>query len=325
MIATYKCLQVDLISSCNATCSLCSRQDEAGRPQNFYPKNRELDLRILEKVITDPSSKSLEEIFFCGNYGDALASPRLLSILDFVESLRPGLRWNIHTNGSLGTEETWLGLAERTVKSGRLVKFAIDGLEDTNALYRRGVSWSRVMANAKLYLDHGGRAVWKYVVFPHNSHQIEEARELSKNMGFLRFEVRQNYLPGTDPFSPGQVGQRDLESRDVPPETLSKTTIECDSEKNSIRYLDFDGHLWPCCWIPDWKYSSVGSKRRWHAENIQSRWGADFNDLGQHEVGEVLDHPWFREELKNSWTDPHSSAKTHPACVGRCGQCRSSV
>jgi MoaA/NifB/PqqE/SkfB family radical SAM enzyme len=67
------------------------------------------------------------------------------------------------------------------------VTFSIDGLEDTNHIYRRNVKWDRLMANAKAFIEAGGRAHWDFLIFKHNEHQIEQARQLASQLGFARF------------------------------------------------------------------------------------------------------------------------------------------
>lgn len=43
------------------------------------------------------------------------------------------------------------------------------------------------MTNAKAFIDAGGRAEWDYLIFKHNEHQVDEAKELSNKMGFHSF------------------------------------------------------------------------------------------------------------------------------------------
>ena len=49
------------------------------------------------------------------------------------------------------------------------------------------------MENAKAFIDSGGIARWRMLVFEHNKHQIEQAEELSKDMGFKVFEINGGY------------------------------------------------------------------------------------------------------------------------------------
>jgi hypothetical protein len=43
------------------------------------------------------------------------------------------------------------------------------------------------MANVKAFIDAGGNAVWEYLIFEHNEHQVEQARQMSKDLGFVIF------------------------------------------------------------------------------------------------------------------------------------------
>jgi hypothetical protein len=69
--------------------------------------------------------------------------------------------------------------------------FGIDGLEDTNHIYRRGVKWERLQNNFREYIKAGGDAGWQFIVFPWNMHQIEEARQRSLDEGFTAFSIVQ--------------------------------------------------------------------------------------------------------------------------------------
>ena len=81
------------------------------------------------------------------------------------------------------------------------VHFGIDGLEDTNHLYRVNVKWKKVMENVKAFVENGGNAIWDYIVFRHNEHQVEQAREFSNKIGFKKFLVKK-----TGRFAVNSVG-----------------------------------------------------------------------------------------------------------------------
>ena len=68
---------------------------------------------------------------------------------------------------------------------GLKVTFNIDGLQDTNHLYRRNVKWDRLIANVEAFISAGGKADWRYLIFKHNEQQIDEAKTLSKNLNEL--------------------------------------------------------------------------------------------------------------------------------------------
>jgi hypothetical protein len=97
----------------------------------------------------------------------------------------------MHTNGSAKRPEWWAELARIIGRKGHVV-FSLDGLEDTNHLYRQGTVWANIMKNAQTFINAGGRARWDYIVFAHNEHQVEAAEQLSKSMGFDRFQFKKS-------------------------------------------------------------------------------------------------------------------------------------
>ena len=67
-------------------------------------------------------------------------------------------------------------------RQGLTVKFAVDGLEDTNHLYRRKVNWGKVWANMTAYSQAGGFGIWNFIIFKHNEHQIDQALKKAKEL-----------------------------------------------------------------------------------------------------------------------------------------------
>ena len=96
------------------------------------------------------------------------------------------LKLSVITNGSVRSVDWWRQLAKVTTS----VRFGIDGLSDTHKIYRQNANWSMIIRNAKAFIEAGGYAIWDYLVFGHNEHQIEEARSLSEKLGFKEFIVK---------------------------------------------------------------------------------------------------------------------------------------
>lgn len=315
-------LQIDFTSTCNAGCLFCSRQDFFGALNPSFPKNKTLPLHLFQKAILDPALNELKEVFYCGNYGDALGSPNITEHLVWLAKERSRIRWNIHTNGSLGSQDFWQQLGELSHSQKGMVKFSIDGLKDTNDIYRRNVEFDRILRNARQFISAGGRAIWKFIEFQHNKHQIEEARILAKELGFHRFELRKNYAQGEEsylfhpPASPPTKEELKIQFTKQS-QAAGEQTIHCKAQLENNLYLDFDGQLWPCCWIHDWKYSPTEEKRNWH-KNYFAPWeGHSFNNLEHYSVSEILKHEWFQSRLPRSWTS--SEYSLHPTCLTTCG------
>ena len=115
----------------------------------------------------------------CGNHGDPIIAKDTKDIFKFLRQANPSLNLSLFTNGSAQNQDWWLELSSLVDK----VHFSIDGLEDTNSIYRRGTHFNKIMDNAKSYIKGGGTAVWDYIVFQHNEHQVELARQQAKKHG----------------------------------------------------------------------------------------------------------------------------------------------
>lgn len=315
-------IQIDLISTCNAKCLHCYRQTVIGLDNTHYEKNVHVNPKALKQALLDPYFNDLEEILFCGNYGDPLASTHLIELIDEINLIRPSLSLIFHTNGSLGSQELWTELAARINGKGKFIKFAIDGLEDTNHIYRKNVEWTSVMKNAQTFIEAGGRAVWMYIVFKHNEHQIEEARALSKQLGFAKFETRNNFASQYNPryektetsAIPPVISRTDY---NISNEKLNSIEIKCESLTEESIYIDHDGRLWPCCHIPGWKYASDKVKRDYHIEKMEAQYAPFFNSIYHFSPTEIMNHPLFTKNIKESWENPE---KIHYLCSYKCGK-----
>ena len=184
-----KQLHVEASTYCNARCPLCPRSVYGYKVEGVYPEIH-LSLDKFKECLEQLPNR--EYVYFNGNLGDPMMNPNILEL-----SLATGCRTSITTNGSIGSKNTWQQLAKNNIEA----RFSIDGLEDTNHLYRQDVEWNKIIDRVKWFIDAGGRAEWKFIVFRHNMHQVEEARQLSKTLGFVSFDTvdhARNYGPALD-------------------------------------------------------------------------------------------------------------------------------
>jgi sulfatase maturation enzyme AslB (radical SAM superfamily) len=126
----------------------------------------------------------------CGNYGDPAAAPECLEIFEYFRSINPDITLGIHSNGSLRNTSWWSQLGKILSRSGDYGFFSVDGLSDTNHIYRVNTNFAKILENAEAFISAGGQAHWEYLVFEHNEHQVEEARQLASSMGFVNFREK---------------------------------------------------------------------------------------------------------------------------------------
>ena len=178
---------------CNSGCAMCPRYDSQGFELSTL-ENVEWTLESFKKAWTVDFIKDLNKVLACGNFGDPCACKEFVDMYEYMREINPNIELACNTNGSLRTQDWWARLGkvitQRPDRTGGYCTFSIDGLEDTNHLYRRGTIWKNIMRNAEAFIAAGGEAHWDFIVFEHNEHQVDEARDLAIKMGFKNFNVK---------------------------------------------------------------------------------------------------------------------------------------
>jgi len=275
-------IHLEITSKCNARCPQCIRNFHNSPHTDPTLPEEELSLDELIKILDDPMFSDVYAININGVYGDIVMHSDPLPLLQ--EILRRNIYINLHTNGSGLSKHFW----EEIGKLQLHVVFALDGLADTHHLYRRNTRFDITLANAETFINNGGTAVWQFIVFKHNKHQVDEARELAKEKGFIKFvEIMSSnrFLPEYNAIS---IKDKDfehsyyLEREDTIDEELKvhpmrniddtreaysnpptpgrpvgkpyprteaiPDEIVCDVANGSL-YISYDKRLWPCCFI----------------------------------------------------------------------------
>ena len=187
-------VQLEITNYCNAACPYCER---ALRPKDQL-NNSYMSLDTLKKFFDPYEWLSLHQIHLCGNVDEPTIHPQLFEIIDYFlgVSHNNSTHVTISTNGGARDEEFWTELGKVSSANKVSVLWGIDGLEDTNHLYRVGVKWNTLMRNVKAFISAGGHASWQFIVFDHNKHQIDEAKALAKELGFRLFKtISSNRIP----------------------------------------------------------------------------------------------------------------------------------
>jgi MoaA/NifB/PqqE/SkfB family radical SAM enzyme len=185
-----KAVHLEITDNCNAACPMCARNINGGQENPQLP-GKELSIEDIKKIFDPAFIKQLDRMYMCGNYGDPISAKDTLEAFTYFREHNANMMLSMHTNGSAKKPEWWSNLAKIIGRKGYVI-FGLDGLEDTNHLYRQNTVWSKIMENAQAFINAGGRARWDYIVFAHNEHQVEEARSLSQTMGFEKFQIKKS-------------------------------------------------------------------------------------------------------------------------------------
>lgn len=185
-----KTVHLEITEACNASCPMCARNINGGE-DNPHLKDNELSLEDCKTIFKPEFIAQLDRLYMCGNFGDPVAAKDTLEVFEYFRQHNAKMNLTMYTNGSAKKPEWWASLAKVLGKNAYVV-FSIDGLEDTNHLYRQNTVWSKIVENARAFIDAGGRARWDYIVFAHNEHQVETAEQLSRVMGFEKFQFKKS-------------------------------------------------------------------------------------------------------------------------------------
>lgn len=229
-------LHVEPTSFCNLACPQCPRTI-----RDDYTE-QSLTVEQFASIVTPSMLRALQYLYFCGNLGDPVVTKDLVPIIQYIRQHAPELMLGIHTNGAIRQKEWWASLPVYLGEHHHVI-FSIDGLEDTNHLYRVGSNWARLMENVTNFIEHGGKAQWHYLAFQHNQHQIEAARELSKVMGFEDFVVKSTLRPIRGPLKLSELPQVVTIIKE-----LVGSTVNCQALRERSMFLSSEGKLYPCCY-----------------------------------------------------------------------------
>jgi len=259
-----KKIHIEITNNCQASCPMCSRNVNGGL-SNPLIKNQNWSLDDFKHIMSSEVLEQITSYYFCGNFGDPILNNELISMCQYSNEIAPDVYISIYTNGSARDIKWWINLAQSLPKKHRVV-FALDGLSDTHSIYRIGTNFEKIIENASAFISAGGNAEWAFIKFKHNQHQVEEAKELSKKIGFNTFQVKHStrfigepkldvldkegkFKYFIEPSDDDNLKYIDNSIIDNYKHIVKNSNIDCIVKKNKSIYIDHLGDVYPCCWI----------------------------------------------------------------------------
>ena len=341
-------IHIELSSKCNAACPGCARFVMNSPVVNPGLVQTEITFDNFVKWFPVALVSRIYNWVICGTYGDPLACKDIHEILEYICEHSPG-NIQLNTNGGLKTSALYekIGRLFATKKQfdgvtpHRVVTFSVDGLADTNHIYRRNVVWNKVWENMMSYVGTGAEAHWDFLQFKHNVHQVEEAQALAKKYGInfllknpfgvdktampvynkeLEFEYNiehaiNNGYPSYIPAGPDYVAP-------LPEVTNDSGCINCMSKRQAPEpysrkevveiYVDAQGNVLPCCFVGYGLFVNHMSDAV-QVQKIQKDMNTT-NSLHHHSLYEILENKTL-DVWSNSW-----DSKSIAVCWKHCGK-----
>ncbi len=337
-----KTIHLEVTQNCQASCPMCDRNMN-GKGINPHINLDELSLLDCVDIFPPEFIKQLDTMYMCGNLGDPIVAKDTLEIFEYFRSHNPNMWLSMNTNAGAKNEEWWRQLAEVFGRMGAVI-FSVDGLRDTNHLYRQGVVWDNVERNMRAFIDAGGRARWDYLIFEHNQHQVEEAEALANEWGCEKFMkkktgrfITQDSKKKESHQAVNRKGKETQELKKPDAKYLNKALskqdviinkygtmdayydaapIVCKVKKENSLFITAEGLALPCCWTAGRMY------KWWHKDPKAEQIWNFIPDKGvldaRKGLSKVFDSGIF-EDIQNSWSKPSCGDGKLKVCSMKCG------
>lgn len=243
MIWKPESFHIELTNACIAKCPFCARTKN-----NWVPSHQELSLEDIQNFFTEEVLKHTKYVNFCGAYGDPIYAKDFLEIALYFTS--NNVRVLVSTNWYNLKNNFWEKLGKMwNIK----ITFGIDWItQKTHWNYRRGTKLVQVLKNSKKYIDSWWEAVWQFLVFGTNEHEIWRAKEISQKLWFSDFIVRDSRSYNNELPAPKFSIKNDIFHKKI-----HWNIISCEYEDRKEWYINAYAQVLPCCYLWDIEYHHI--------------------------------------------------------------------
>ena len=337
-----KTIHLEVTQNCQASCPMCDRNMNGGAI-NPHINLDELTLEDCKKIFLPDFIAQLNTMYMCGNLGDPIVARDTLEIFKYFREHNSNMWLSMNTNAGAKSANWWSNLAEVFGEMGAVI-FSVDGLRDTNHLYRQGVVWDNVERSMKAFIAAGGRARWDFLIFEHNQHQVDEAEALAIKWGCEKFVAKKTgrfVTTTTDAKQSHQaVDRKGNETAELkkPDEKYQNAALKkqdviinkygsmdtyydpapiiCKVKKDNSLFITAEGLALPCCWTAGRMY------KWWHKDpKVEQIWDfiPDKSVLdARNGLAAVFDTGIF-DTIQNSWSKPSCGDGKLKVCAMKCG------
>ena len=334
MIDKIKKIELEITSDCNAACPGCART-----LNKDILEVTDFSLDDLKRILPSAEHIDMKDIRLCGVLGDPMIHPQVEEITEYL--LSNGADVTISTNAGVGTKSMWydVGLLSKEYQKKLILQACIDGHRETNHIYRVNTKFDVIERNLQAYAENSykgefNKNKWTFIVFDHNEHEIEAAKEHAESLGlkfFTRTGMRNSYYNWV-----AEIGKKNNKQQKVITTSGSKEharreevykldkiiqenkvdediikTISCKYVHEGEIFINAQQEMWPCCYLWDSAF------KNW--ENILgklSEYPQGWNSLKTNSIEEVMQHPYYEEVLEASWNPTHN--KHMKRCIRTC-------
>lgn len=300
MIPRIQGIDLEPTNICTLKCPGCSRTQFIEQwPQHW--QNHSLDRSVLMQFL-DIDLSGLP-VIMCGNYGDPIYHPDLTGLVRDLKQ-RGVAMIDLTTNGSHRKQSWWQEFTAE-LSQDDLVTFSIDGIPENFTQYRINGNWPTILDAINACVKSPCRTAWKFIPFSYNKKDIEQARQLSEDLGidqFLlspssRFDQKTMHFKPSEDLTGVQWHSQQNWKQAI---TAQKVIPECHNGKK--HFISADGYYMPCCYAGDHRFyykTEFGKNRKQYR-------------ITDTTLSEILNRPQV--------ADFYSTLIDHSVCQYNCGE-----
>jgi MoaA/NifB/PqqE/SkfB family radical SAM enzyme len=302
MISNLQGLHIEPTNICTLKCAGCSRTQFLKEYPKHW-KNHSLDIDSLLTFLDIDLRDTL--VLLCGNYGDPIYHPEFPKLVDSLK--KRGCLLRITTNGSYRTKSWWQEATASLTEKDQIV-FSIDGTPANFSQYRVNADWESIKTGISVCVDSPAPVTWKFIPFAFNEKSVEEARNLSHQLGIDNFLVDPSSRfdrPDTQHLKPTEitfVGSQE-KSRILFKEGSGSDQISPKCYNQNQHYISAQGYYMPCCFVAEYRFY------------YKMFWAKDKNlyDIRNHTFSQIIS----RSEVIDFYQNINE--KKWPVCQFSCG------
>jgi len=340
-------VHLEITQRCQAACPMCDRNMNGG-DDNPHITNAELSLEDCKRIFKPEFIAQLNTMYMCGNLGDPIVAQDTLEVFQYFREHNPTMWLSMNTNAGARDEAWWTELAQVYGRMGAVI-FSVDGLRDTNHIYRQNVVWDNVERSMRSFINAGGRARWDFLIFQHNEHQVAEAETLANAWGCERFIKKKSGRFITSDLKPKNehqaINRKGLDTQKLEKPTqvqnqnlallkqkeieksygsmanyLDKCSVNCKVAKQGSIFVTAEGLLMPCCWTAGRMY------KWWHPDpRVEQIWdhidfagGKQGINIIDNDIKTVVNGKLIKS-ISGSWNKESIAEGKLGVCAQKCG------
>lgn len=294
---------IEPTSKCILECPLC---DRTWFYETFKKRlNHEIDIDAVLNFFKDHPT----HIDLCGNNGDPIYHSKIFELVQGLKKI--GCKITLYTNASGKKKDWWEKFINFFDASDELI-FSIDGLENTNHIYRKNADWDSISNAFSIIKNTHAHTVWKFIPFVHNQHQIKSAELFSQKIGFKEFRIEKSdrwldneeLKPQKEFLDEGYLKQKEFLVSNEIHGSMKPFCQIYQKQPGKKFYIDAEGNFFPCCWMGSyrWKLKSIFSPKNGY--NIKTK-----------SMKDILEN----KETQNFYEQIKDFKSAHKCCKMQCG------